>query len=201
MPDCQAGSLGPSLALVIKEMSADCLDWLDLGGWVSRCLWCKREIPGQSSMQTDLYLLLNGQRIKNSAARLGTCIRSCYMPIPSPPPLLENQVPQLFSQLLGKWMMQVDMVLIPGTDGDFGVLPGHVPTVSQLKPGVMSVHKDDKDVVKVCIRKVGHICLPQFSGEHELHWQRRLTARLFFSATGAKTNGMQNTKGQPNIGY
>merc|ERR1711908_94376 len=43
---------------------------------------------------------------------------------------------------------EVDMVLVPATAGDFGVLPGHVPTVAQLKPGVLSVHKDDKDVVK-----------------------------------------------------
>jgi len=34
---------------------------------------------------------------------------------------------------------EVDMVLVPGTDGDFGILPGHVPTVSQLRPGVVSV--------------------------------------------------------------
>mmetsp|Transcript_32191 Transcript_32191/g.44658 ORF Transcript_32191/g.44658 Transcript_32191/m.44658 type:complete len:208 (-) Transcript_32191:335-958(-) len=43
---------------------------------------------------------------------------------------------------------KVDMVLVPGTDGDFGVLPGHVPTIAQLKPGVVAVHKDDKDIVK-----------------------------------------------------
>mmetsp|Transcript_38810 Transcript_38810/g.84472 ORF Transcript_38810/g.84472 Transcript_38810/m.84472 type:complete len:206 (-) Transcript_38810:122-739(-) len=43
---------------------------------------------------------------------------------------------------------KVDMVLVPATAGDFGVLPGHVPTVAQLKPGVLSVHKDDKDIVK-----------------------------------------------------
>jgi len=42
----------------------------------------------------------------------------------------------------------VDMVLVPATAGDFGVLPGHVPTVAQLKPGVMSIHKDDKDIAK-----------------------------------------------------
>lgn len=34
------------------------------------------------------------------------------------------------------------------TTGDFGILPGHVPTVSQLRPGVVSVHVNDKDVKK-----------------------------------------------------
>ena len=38
---------------------------------------------------------------------------------------------------------------IPATTGEFGVLPGHVPTVAQLKPGVLAVHTDgDKNVKK-----------------------------------------------------
>eukprot|EP00239_Pterosperma_sp_CCMP1384_P000681 CAMPEP_0197845766 /NCGR_PEP_ID=MMETSP1438-20131217/2653_1 /TAXON_ID=1461541 /ORGANISM="Pterosperma sp., Strain CCMP1384" /LENGTH=212 /DNA_ID=CAMNT_0043457189 /DNA_START=127 /DNA_END=765 /DNA_ORIENTATION=+ len=40
---------------------------------------------------------------------------------------------------------EVDMVLVPGAAGDFGILPGHVPTVAQLRPGVMTVHKGDGD--------------------------------------------------------
>jgi len=43
---------------------------------------------------------------------------------------------------------EVDMVLLPAVSGDFGVLPGHVSTVAQLRPGVVSVHLDDKDVRK-----------------------------------------------------
>ena len=44
---------------------------------------------------------------------------------------------------------QVDMVSIPATSGEFGVLPNHVATVAQLKPGVLAVHKEmDKDVKK-----------------------------------------------------
>ena len=37
---------------------------------------------------------------------------------------------------------QVDMVLLPSTSGDFGVMPGHVPTVAQLRPGVVTVHTE-----------------------------------------------------------
>lgn len=44
---------------------------------------------------------------------------------------------------------EIDMVLMPATTGDFGVMPGHVPTVAQLRPGVITVHKElDKDVEK-----------------------------------------------------
>ncbi|KAK9809861.1 hypothetical protein WJX72_000482 [[Myrmecia] bisecta] len=44
---------------------------------------------------------------------------------------------------------QVDLVLLPAVTGDFGVMPGHVPTVAQLRPGVVTVHKElDKDVQK-----------------------------------------------------
>ena len=51
--------------------------------------------------------------------------------------------------------VQVDQVLIPATTGEFGVLPGHVPTVAQLKPGVLAVHLEaDKNVKKA--RAQGH---------------------------------------------
>lgn len=44
---------------------------------------------------------------------------------------------------------QVDLVLMPAVTGDFGVMPGHVPTVAQLRPGVVTVHKElDKQVEK-----------------------------------------------------
>lgn len=33
----------------------------------------------------------------------------------------------------------VDMVVVPGEAGDFGVLPGHSPTVSTVRPGVVHV--------------------------------------------------------------
>lgn len=39
------------------------------------------------------------------------------------------------------------MALLPAVSGDFGVAAGHVPTMAQLRPGVVSVHKEmDKDV-------------------------------------------------------
>lgn len=36
---------------------------------------------------------------------------------------------------------QVDEVNIPGSEGDFGVLPGHTPFLSTLRPGVLSYRK------------------------------------------------------------
>ena len=35
------------------------------------------------------------------------------------------------------------MVIIPGADGLFGVLPGHVPIITELKPGVVTVQVDN----------------------------------------------------------
>lgn len=34
---------------------------------------------------------------------------------------------------------EVDMVTLPGSEGDFGVLPGHAPVLSTLKSGVVEV--------------------------------------------------------------
>ncbi|GLT49075.1 hypothetical protein SLA2020_226570 [Shorea laevis] len=36
---------------------------------------------------------------------------------------------------------EVDMVIIPAMTGQMGVLPGHVPTIAELKPGILSVHE------------------------------------------------------------
>jgi len=35
----------------------------------------------------------------------------------------------------------VEMVILPGVDGQFGVMPNHVPTIAELKPGVVSVQE------------------------------------------------------------
>ncbi|MFT6579602.1 MAG: F0F1 ATP synthase subunit epsilon [Alphaproteobacteria bacterium] len=37
---------------------------------------------------------------------------------------------------------QVEMVVIPGDEGDFGVLPGHSPVISNIRPGVLSVFEN-----------------------------------------------------------
>ena len=38
----------------------------------------------------------------------------------------------------------VDMVIVPGAEGDFGVLPGHAPFISTVRPGVIDVYDGDK---------------------------------------------------------
>ena len=35
----------------------------------------------------------------------------------------------------------VEMVVVPGVEGDFGVLPGHAPMISTVRPGVISIHQ------------------------------------------------------------
>ena len=39
---------------------------------------------------------------------------------------------------------EVDMVVVPGSEGDFGVLPGHSPVISLVRPGVIAIHQDGK---------------------------------------------------------
>lgn len=38
----------------------------------------------------------------------------------------------------------VDMVVVPGTEGDFGVLINHAPVVSTLRTGILEVHNGDE---------------------------------------------------------
>lgn len=33
--------------------------------------------------------------------------------------------------------------ILPPTTGQMGVLPGHVATIAELKPGILSVHEGD----------------------------------------------------------
>ena len=43
------------------------------------------------------------------------------------------------------------MVVVPGSEGDFGVLPGHSPLISTVRPGVIDVHDGGKVVHRVFV--------------------------------------------------
>jgi F-type H+-transporting ATPase subunit epsilon len=34
---------------------------------------------------------------------------------------------------------EVEMVVVPGAEGDFGVLPGHTPVISSVRPGIIHI--------------------------------------------------------------
>ncbi|AVM75003.1 F0F1 ATP synthase subunit epsilon [Magnetospirillum gryphiswaldense] len=38
----------------------------------------------------------------------------------------------------------VDMVVVPGSEGDFGALALHAPMITTVRPGVINVHNDGK---------------------------------------------------------
>ena len=42
----------------------------------------------------------------------------------------------------------VGTIIIPGKDGDLGVLPGHSQVMSSLRPGRVMVYSEDKNLVK-----------------------------------------------------
>ncbi len=39
---------------------------------------------------------------------------------------------------------RADMVVVPGAEGDFGVLPGHAPFISEVRAGVIDIHRGGK---------------------------------------------------------
>jgi F-type H+-transporting ATPase subunit epsilon len=47
----------------------------------------------------------------------------------------------------------VEMVVVPGAEGDFGVLPGHAPLVSTVRPGVIAVFEGGKVVQRIFVAR------------------------------------------------
>ena len=43
---------------------------------------------------------------------------------------------------------EVGMIIVPGKDGDIGVLPGHSKLLSSLRPGRVMVYGEDKNLLK-----------------------------------------------------
>jgi F-type H+-transporting ATPase subunit epsilon len=41
---------------------------------------------------------------------------------------------------------EVDQVDVPGSEGDFGVLAGHAPMVTSLRPGVLTIKREGSEV-------------------------------------------------------
>jgi len=44
-----------------------------------------------------------------------------------------------------------DMVVVPGAEGDFGVLTGHAPMISSVRPGTVVVFEGDKSIHSVFV--------------------------------------------------
>ena len=42
----------------------------------------------------------------------------------------------------------VGTIIVPGKDGDLGVLPGHTQVMSSLRPGRVMIYNEDKNLVK-----------------------------------------------------
>jgi F-type H+-transporting ATPase subunit epsilon len=51
--------------------------------------------------------------------------------------------------LLSEDVAEVD---IPGTEGDMGILPGHAPVLSTLRPGVITVTRDGGQKDRIFVR-------------------------------------------------
>lgn len=46
----------------------------------------------------------------------------------------------------------VDMVTVPGAEGYFGIMPGHAPVISTLRPGVIEVKGGAQGDLKLFVR-------------------------------------------------
>ena len=46
---------------------------------------------------------------------------------------------------------EVDSVVVPGLEGDFGVLPGHARVISTVRPGTVVVFRDGKPAERIFV--------------------------------------------------
>lgn len=47
---------------------------------------------------------------------------------------------------------QADMVVVPGTEGDFGVLVGHAPLMSSLRDGTIEIYEGNNVTKRVNVK-------------------------------------------------
>jgi len=45
----------------------------------------------------------------------------------------------------------VEMVVVPGAEGDFGVLPGHSLLIATVRPGVINIHQGGKVAERIFV--------------------------------------------------
>ncbi|WP_417819995.1 ATP synthase F1 subunit epsilon [Terasakiella sp.] len=45
----------------------------------------------------------------------------------------------------------VEMVVVPGGEGDFGVLPGHTPMLTTVRPGIIDIYENDKIAKRIFV--------------------------------------------------
>ena len=46
---------------------------------------------------------------------------------------------------------EADMVVVPGGEGDFGVLAGHAPVISSVRPGVVEMHDEGGETERIFV--------------------------------------------------
>src|SRR5579862_4798380 len=46
---------------------------------------------------------------------------------------------------------EVEMVVVPGTEGNFGVLPGHSPLISTIRPGMIEIYENRAVIERIFV--------------------------------------------------
>ena len=52
---------------------------------------------------------------------------------------------------------KVGMIIVPGKEGDMGVLPGHSKLLSSLRPGRLMIYGEDKNLLKSFFLSAGFV--------------------------------------------
>ena len=86
----------------------------------------------------------------------------------------------------------VDLVEVPGGDGDFGVLPGHAPLISTIRPGVVKLYNDGKYYIQFKTENL------MFKGTHPIRFENNQKDHMLMMIIESDSLYVKSRKGLTN---
>jgi len=108
--------------------------------------------------------------------------------------------------------VQTDSVQVPSVAGELGVLPGHVPLLAALKPGILSYRKDGQPIrfavgagyVEVTadrVRLIAAFCLERGQVDVEAAQKDRATAETRLKESKASLADLEHQEAQRELDW
>jgi F-type H+-transporting ATPase subunit epsilon len=108
--------------------------------------------------------------------------------------------------------VQTDLVQVPSVEGELGVLPGHVPLLAALKPGILSYRKDGQPIrlavgagyVEVTadrVRLIAEFCLERGQVDVDAAQKDRAAAETRLKESKASLEDLEHQEAQRELDW